>query len=353
MGAADRPALTKCHDFFARWGKVCHSVLGVCLVQMALSSPPQDRGEVRKRVWNLLGNYSPTSYTLLRQYYAAPSTYGTGRVTIRLGEATDFLEFVDGGNEQGIVGSLNTVVHEICHGYTQRCAYVALQKRHDDLSVVDREYSLFYIDTARVILVRHTKVFRTMEIQSDIPQRFRTSRFSTYIYPSRKQLGAQVHGVYGLLDEWNAYYHGTRTAVELLRYYREKARESPTVWLDYFSDVDGTLHAHGEFKYFILKYLQFARRQYPRLYDDLVSNREFCEAYRVIDSCFTETRKVYESSKAAILQELYAKGHKVGEDEEYIWINNVGRGNSRKVYKDLLQEVEGEAYQGIRADLEP
>ena len=63
-----------------------------------------------------------------------------------------------------------------------------------------------------------------------------------------------MDGIYGLMDEFNAYHWGMNTNVALYKYYKRFGLESD-VW-DTFVDIGlNGKQAYAEFKYYILHYL--------------------------------------------------------------------------------------------------
>ncbi len=303
--------------------------------------------EVEARLWYFLRKYSSNSYHLVKQYQTSPERYQLGKITISLGQKGSLLRFIDGHSDKEIVASLNTLVHEICHGYTRTMAYRYIQQDPKIEYHFGDKYLLFYIDSLRSILVHQTPVFPTSEIHRTIPKKLRTPRYETYIYPANPSLGAQVDGVYGLMDEWNAYYHGTRTDIELFEYYHQQAQHKPGYWLEFFSAVNGTYYAHLEFKYYILKYLLFAHQHHPNMFDQILSNKNFIEAFLTIDRNFADLIDRYFMLKGQIFRELQAQEIECSEDEEFTFVGHHGRGNFLNIYRQLEQELNRSEYQEI------
>ncbi|MDZ7333927.1 MAG: hypothetical protein ONB33_13520 [candidate division KSB1 bacterium] len=300
---------------------------------------------VEARVWYFLQKYSPNSYYLVEQYLKSPRAFQLGRVTINLGEKGSLLRYIDGTSDSDIVGSLNTLVHEVCHGYTRTVVYQYLQQNPNIFYNFGSKYLLYYIDSLRSILVPQTPVFPTKEIHRVVPKPLRSLRYETYIFPSSAALGAQVDGIYGLLDEWNAYYHGTRTDIDLFDYYAEKAQKKPSYWLEFFSAVNGTYYAHVEFKFYTLKYLMLAREEYPQIYDQILANKKFAAAFLTIDGKFTDLIDQYFKLKSKVFAELRERNIEFSEDEDYVYIGNAGRGNFLKIYNQLSEELNKPDYQ--------
>lgn len=301
---------------------------------------------IEGKVWAYLKNYSPNSFRLLKNYYDAPLQYRFGTVTITLGPKTSFLAYIDGDSDRDIVASLNTLVHEMCHAYTSSVTYSYLQQQPDIQVSFGDEYSLFYVDSSRSILVPHTPVFPTREIHPIVPEQFQTMRYETYIYPS-SEIGSQVHGIYGLLDEWYAYYHGTRTVIDLFEYYAAAAQNQPNRWLDFFAAVNGTYYAHLEFKFYSLKYLLYAQEHHPDIYREILANNNFIDAFHAIDASFAALNQKYFQMKQHIFQQLAEQGIQGRTDDKYDYIGLRGCGNFLETYQLLDNELNQSTYQSI------
>jgi len=169
-----------------------------------------------------------------------------------------------------ILRNLPTAVHEECHanGMTYLKGGVIQNK--------------FYLGAGKTVTVKYTNVFKSKEMASTIPENLRTFRYNTYIGGADDYLAANGLGVYGLLDEFAAYYHGTRTAVELFDYCMT-FEQTPDLWFNYISSVSGDYFAYAEFRFYILKYLMYAKQNYPDIYKNIMANKEFKQVFNTID----------------------------------------------------------------------
>jgi hypothetical protein len=64
--------------------------------------------------------------------------------------------------------------------------------------------------------MKKTKTFPSREIIPSIPENLRTFRFSDYVETTNEIQSTQNEGIYGLLDEFNSYYQGTKASFDLL-----------------------------------------------------------------------------------------------------------------------------------------
>lgn len=322
---------------------IINLVLVFMLVMQVAFAQHRSRAQIKARAWQLLKKYDPNGYQIVTNYYNTPASFRVGKTSVSLGSNIDFVAFLNGTTDADIANDLNTVVHEVCHLYTQRLAYKLLQKT-PALYNRNKRYSLFFINEKDSILVVQTKTFPSREIAAIIPEKLRTLRFKNYVYPSQPNQGTQVEGIYGLLDELNAYYQGTKTSMNLYQYYIKETKQAPADWFNFFSEIDATYFAYLEFKLYILKYLIWGRKKHPYIYRGIMANHNFRRAYNTIDQGFGALINDYFKLKEKILMQLKEKGHKVRQTERFTFIDNRGRGNFLQPYNLLKKELTKPVY---------
>lgn len=270
-------------------------LLATFLVSSPLLSQRLSRDDAKTRLMEFLEQYSPDSHDMMVRLSQLGNQYKIGSSQITLSPEQSPLTWVRERTEKGIIESLNTVVHECMHGFTSRYAFQMLEENPPADYEFGQDYSVFYISPDEMYLVKHSDVFTSNKLKQEIPKPLRTFRYNPYIAPRDNNLGSQIQGIYGLMDEWNAYYHGTRTAYDLFDYYKNKAQDKDKkVYLDHVSNLAGTYFAYYEFKYYILKYLEMARQDYPDRYQELMDNTEMRKAYTAIDDRFTALVDLFE-----------------------------------------------------------
>ena len=77
------------------------------------------------------------------------------------------------------------------------------------------------------------------------------------------------------MQEWNAYQHATKVAFNVKRYYEREGYTDITLWEDFFANYYEYQMAHLEFKYFILKYLEYSENAQPEFYEKLSKDVNF------------------------------------------------------------------------------
>jgi hypothetical protein len=302
-------------------------------------SPEHNSKPVEKLTWQLLEKYSPDGYFILDQFYKTPVSYD--RLTLT-GD-NDFTKWIDGRKEEDVVKSLSTVVHEMDHGFNGR-VYIKLMK--DAGRPLDEgEFSAFYLGNKEIRIVKQTPVFPSKEIRSAYPKNLVTERYGIYIYPSESLLSSQQNGIYGLLDEWNAYYNGTKTGLDLYAYYHEK-RNNAEGWSAFLSDYYGTYYAYLEFKSYILVYMMVAKDHHPDVYAELMKNKDLLYTLKKTDELWISLISHFKEDKNSIIKNLRARGMQVEESEDgYFYINGSGTGNFSGVYNKFRDELLKTKYQ--------
>ena len=323
--------------------KITLALLCIC-IQSSLFA--QNYQQASTRALQILQKYDNSAYQMIQRYEAAPTSYTFGDIKIDLGNFTDFMEYIDGFEEKDIIRSLGTVVHEISHGYTFRMHYQYRQKTNQigDLTAI---YSLIYQNPNQQTLIKHSPTFPSREMVKAFPENLRTPRFSTYISTKEDHQSTQQSGIYGLLDEWNAYYLDTRVAFNLLAYYQNETSKKPEDWLSFMEGVDGVFYAYMEFKLYILKYLIFAQKNHPEIYQGIIQNLAFKQVFRFINQEFGDLIKHYFQTRDKLLKSLKSNGLEVSIDDEFTFIGNHGRGNFMNTYKSIAQELSKTEYQNM------
>jgi hypothetical protein len=308
---------------------------GVCLPVAAQSIDPAE----------ILRKYSPHSLVLVERYHQAPRMYEFTDGSIELNEAESWERYLDKTDEFNLLASLPVAVHEICHGYTSRNVFQELQKISRKLPDPGKHY-LFYLDSTKSVLVHVTQVYRTSEIHQTVPDHLKTFRYETYIFPS-SDIGAQMSGVYGLMDEWNAYYQDTRTILGLYDYYLQLQVDERFAVLEFLKSINSSYLAYAEFRYYILKYLLYAREHHQQVFFEVLANRSFLEAFNEIDRRFGTVVDNYFKLKERIRKRMLDHNITYREDERFIYLGQTGVGNFLDYYLKLTEEMERKEYQDL------
>lgn len=315
------------------WMSVCclSGILTTIAQTKDLNLKPKEK---REYALQLLKEYNPEGYKIIREVDSLAFRH-------------PFDQYAEEHTAFAVRNALGTMVHEMNHGYGSLLAWKMKPKD-------TKNYICYYLGKGEYHLVRFTPIFRTEEMGKTIPKSLRTFRFETYIYnPKQKvELTSNVLGIYGLMDEWVAYYQGTLTDVNMHCWYEQNTDGNAEDWYDYFSNVCSAINAHQEFKFYCLSYFIHAQKHHPEIYQALLQNRELVQTFLGVNQQFGELLAGYEIIKNSVFEKLRVKGVKIIEDDEWIFLNRFGAGNFMTEYKILDKEMQKPAYQLMLRNLQ-
>ena len=245
------------------------------------------------------------------------------------GEAMRFME-------ETVTAGLDTAIHETFHNF---CSYNFYTQAH-------------YLGEGRYVLVPETDTYRSQEMAETIPEELRTFRYDPYVGADSDGLASNENGIYGLLNEFNAYWTGMRHNVSMFDYYCAQDH-SFTAWSEYFNGCENNRQAYSEFRYYILTYLLYARENYPNIYHRIMNNDALRYAFRVVDYTFRKDIEQYESTLQMISNGKIPEASNISITDSYIWFDNGdgsrnGMGRQTDYYK-LMEAMEDSKYQKMYA----
>lgn len=242
-------------------------------------------------------------------------------------------DFLFWWNEDRLCEGINIGVHEECHSFTWAEAF---NKGHYNAQA-------FYTGGGECIFVPYTTVYNTLEMADSVPLELRTGRYDLYVGTPYDNLGSQVNGVYGLFNEYAAYYWGTSSALELYDYYMDQDA-TPEQWMNYVFDIIGTWGAYSEFRYFMLHYMLYARDNYPDVYNGIMANGEFREAFTIIDNNHLQLKEEIWSTFDTLSAYLDSKGVWNSWSGTGFTINGNGYSMMMDIYGPFLEVMEKAEY---------
>ncbi|MFW5808501.1 MAG: hypothetical protein ACOCWH_05575 [Spirochaetota bacterium] len=218
----------------------------------------------------ILKEYSPDGYYLASRTGSARYVFGDTIVT-----ADPVSAYINKGSRLSVALSLPEAIHEATHHYTD---IMGCKRLHESGSEAGpgRAY-LYYTGGKSSVFVRLTPSYPFSLMRPAVPDHPATMRFSLLAQSSEAG-----HGVYELLDEWNAYLRSADLCLELL----------PLFWRlqDYdgivsFYTIYGTLWTGmAEFRFYVLEYLVRASEEEQAIYRQMYTNGPLLHALRRIDS---------------------------------------------------------------------
>lgn len=238
-----------------------------------------------------------------------------------------------------IASGINLAVHEEAHSYFW------------DKSPSGNSTAYLMPDFSSKV-VYHTSVFSSNEIADLIPAHLRTIRYDTYIGDYDPNLAAQAEGVYGLLNEFNAYYWGTRAAVSLYDYYVTQPLNED-MWLEFSTNCSSSYTGYAEFRYYLLTYLLYARDNHPAVYNAILANDDFRQAFTTLDEAFIQLIDDMFAGFDKACAYLNSKGYQAEVYGGGFWVNGVGYSIFLDEYEPLMEEMEKSQYVEMAQLLRP
>ena len=301
------------------------------------------KSEKEVKALRYLKKYSPTGYYIVSKTLNSPGKFKFGTWRYYLGGPPRYGSYINGKTTPRIVSSLGTVVHEMTHVYTSRLPYKILQDNQQEPKPKEK-YMVIHLKGDENVLIKQTETFPSRKLTEVIPEQLRTFRFNTYIKTINPILGTQQSGVYGLLDEFSAYYHDCQTSYELYGYYMNETQKSPQDYIDYVSDINSTFYAYAEFKHYILTYLIHAQSQYTSIYQDIMANDPFKKAFLATEVQFAQLIQDHFTRNEEITETLREQGITVRFEGEFMWIGDTGTSSFMEEYNLLMKEMEKPKY---------
>jgi len=237
-----------------------------------------------------LKKYSPSTYYLISTYKnSGPSiSYGGRTVTVGM----KHLEFCDLSTKERFLSTISTTVHETVHAFDSHLPLIQAKQLGEDPRMSDDEG--FFIDESTKLVYKFpkNKLFSARFLSETIPVNLRTFRYNSYIETKHFNQSTQVDGIVGLMEEFNAYYHGAKVTFDFLPIYRETFGDN-FLW-HWSSGFTSNADAFYEFDFFIKEYLLYAKQHYPALYVELKNDANFKTIYRTIRTKFSQLMSAYE-----------------------------------------------------------
>jgi hypothetical protein len=203
----------------------------------------------------------------------------------------EFDQWVDGRKESEIIDEYSTCIHELFHG---NCKMI-------------RDGQNYYINKDISIYVPYTETYKSTELNKVVRKGVQDSIFRYCLYVGGKnelpdgsktdlfntsennQPSSIQIGIYGMLEEFSAYYYGTYTNYHLENYFIDKfGKDNADARDDYSQMVLGDAMAYYEFRLFMGWYLVHAKAKYPDVYNGIQNNKALKVVYTLMTDKFTK-----------------------------------------------------------------
>lgn len=183
-----------------------------------------------------------------------------------------------------LADAVDTTVHEEFHSFTFT---------HGSSVLVGNTYAsapLYYLGKGKTRQVSPTVVFKSEEATAQIPTEYRTTRYDTYVAKGAN-VSANTSGVYGMLNEFCAYYWGMHAGKSLYPYLQQHV-SSYNGYSSFILSYQNGRDAYAEFYYWTLVYLDYARTHEPDVYQGILNNEAYVKTFNGMSAKY---RKLIES----------------------------------------------------------
>lgn len=274
----------------------------------------------------LMEKFHPDAMDMLQRVSNLPTQFKIGNFTYRSSPPTNSSKWLDGKSEMDLIGSMNTMIHESHHAFTS--SYYLKMLAKDPPSDFDGNfiYRSFWLSRTEIILVKVDAYYNSNELKSDIPKSLRTFRYDPYIAPRDRYLSSQVSGIYGLLNEYNAYYQGTLMTMQMYPEYLDRAKKNIKTLQAFVQHIGHSYGAFYEFKYFCLMYLKRAEERYPEAFESSMNNEALRYVYTKVHNRYEALIKTFDNILLKTVEDLNNNGIKTEIRDGYFWIGGYGVG---------------------------
>lgn len=302
--------------------------------------------------------HSPDTWQMLMKYEMLPTSEKApshGGSTISSQKPVTTFHYLEGRSHLELLASMRVNVHELAHAYFRHNTY-SYARNKNMLLDWEKVQGYIYITPRTQHFVSYPKkvLFPSKRLTKVIPPHLITFRHDTYIDGNTS---TQSQGIIGLLDEFHAYYLGSKYNFDMLEAYKQAAGSETKGLCEWARNTMSSMTAFYEFDFFIREYLLYLLQQDEATYLLLRDTGEFRDAYATIYSHFDKLTKNYyaliqkemEQINTQDLAEIWIK-------DEHLWVreNNSRRSSGTPIYgedrKILLPVLKSDRYKKIKLD---
>lgn len=244
---------------------------------------PSQPGRSMPGMRALLKRYSEVSANILARYESLPTRWRFGgRNAVTLTRSDRFGKYFRDRKPENLVRYMSIAVHETYHGYAN---LMSLQLFADTRTPYGKGGTSVQVG-GEPMLVTYTVTFPVRDMIPTFPAAARTKRYEVYISKTPANQSTQTVGVYGLLDEWAAYYQTALVRMNLWPWVRDESLATRQLLGDFVGGLHSSWVPYAEFKLFILHYLHHARAHRPDVYRAVMGNERFRRAFVACDEAY-------------------------------------------------------------------
>jgi hypothetical protein len=248
----------------------------------------------KKAYLELTNSFLPEYSALMNIYYCGPGCFEQAESSfVYYGGLDSVFSWSHYNSEAQRLAHFDVTIHETAH----KSMYEARVKCNNQLKGIDnstnQKYKFVILNSKREFIeCDYEPLPQANGMKSYIPEAFlpqeemfffkkiitskKSPRLQTYIFEGNTS--ANVNGIYGMLDEFSAYYHGTN-AIWML-YERNDTLFSKFQYEDLKNTISSCI-AYYEFSLYIAWYLNYLKYEHPQkfasLYDNVNLRRVFTD----------------------------------------------------------------------------
>lgn len=228
-----------------------------------------------------------------------------------------------------VIDMLSTAVHEVFHGF---CGSAVYGQRYQ------------YLGDGFYVVVEETETYASEEMTVWIPEELHTTRFDEYVAPGCGNMDSNINGIYGLLDEFNAYWTDMNHSTAMFDYFCAQ-QQTVDAWRYYIIGCENSRQAYAEFRYYILTYLLYAKENYPAVYRQIMENEALRYAFKTVEANFAADIATYEYDLWRLeAGEIPGAIQNVEVSNTIVWFGGSGIGRFTGEYNKLMAAMEAPEY---------
>jgi len=236
-----------------------------------------------------------------------------------------------------LIASYETMVHECHHGLDRTTAPILMNLSGLSPSVEDllrggntiKMPNSYFIENQQHAIVHATEIFPSKQILPLLPDSLKDKnlpsyyRIQIYIDSKNPHQSTQNMGIYGLLEEFSAYYQGMKAMYDIRKYYENESHHSSKAFsaARYFSMPLANIYSGREFKILILTYLVHAKNKHPEIYKEIMDNESFIKAFFAVEENFENLVIEAQTYQKNLLRDLEKSGTSIQIDKDRIKID--------------------------------
>lgn len=195
---------------------------------------------------------------------------------------------------EALLNAFPTVVHESYHKKTHSIN-------------LDPSVRKYFINNELTFEVPVFDVFRSEEMDQIVDNKYKDQifRYGEYINSTDFDMDSQENGIFGILEEYTAYYQDILAYQEMYAYLEQNIPYSETeLWVSYLVQNGNVLSTSAEFNLFISWYMQYAKVYHPNVYNKIVKSEELKELYQYVNNGFSDASDKFHENRETILNNI-------------------------------------------------